>query len=235
MAVWLGGGQRCPARTRCWCSCCPASTGSGCRRVSSSWWRSRSACSARQVPHGCSDGLGLAPRRWRRSRSGRAIVIEGYGGPMQMAPFNPDQRTRATLNTWLRHGPPGAVLEIPIAGPELSPFTLVYRSNTLFHRHPIINGYSGYGYALQDFLGGPGSPIGEPDALPDLLTALREIGVRYVVVHPALLRPAEARLARSGPARRCNRPDGGRPGIRDAVRRRHCVEVPAGAGEAARR
>ena len=59
--------QRCPARTRCSCSSCPASMGSGCRRVSSSSWRSRSACSARQVPHGYSAGFGLAPRRLRPS------------------------------------------------------------------------------------------------------------------------------------------------------------------------
>ena len=116
---------------------------------------------------------------------GAAIVIEGYGGPMAMVAFQPDQRTRAPLNTWLRQAPPGGLLEIPIAGPDLSPFTLVYQYNTLFHRHPVINGYSGYGYALQDFLGGPGSPIGDPDAIPGLLTALREIGVHYVVLHPS--------------------------------------------------
>jgi hypothetical protein len=84
------------------------------------------------------------------------------------------------------------VLELPIVGPAFEPFTLAYQYNTLLHGHPIVNGYSGYGYALQDFLGGPGSPLTEPEALPGLLDALRAIGVRYVVVHQPLFsdRPA---------------------------------------------
>jgi hypothetical protein len=114
---------------------------------------------------------------------GTAIVLEGYGGPLAMPPFRHDQPVRAQLNEWMRSGPPGGVLELPIAGPDLEPFTLVYQYNTLLHGHPIVNGYSGYGYGLQDFLGGPGSPLGDPEALPGLIEGLREIGVRYVVLH----------------------------------------------------
>lgn len=118
--------------------------------------------------------------------TGLALTLEGYGGSMYMAPFRPDQPSRAGLDGWLRESPPGGVLELPIAGPALEPFTLVYQYNTLRHGHPIVNGFSGYGYGLQDFLGGPGSPLREPDALPGLLAGLRAIGVRCVVVHPAL-------------------------------------------------
>jgi hypothetical protein len=119
--------------------------------------------------------------------AGSVIVLEGYGGPLRMVPFDHNQRPRALLNEWIRNGPSGGVLELPIAGPTLEPFTLVYQYNTLFHRHPIINGYSGYGYALQDFLGGPGSPVREPELLPEVVGGLRSIGVRFVVVHQSII------------------------------------------------
>jgi len=139
--------------------------------------------------------LGSAGAAWLLSRLGSrtglaaaaaigaAIVLEGYGGPLPMVRFQHDQLGRARLNAWIRSGPPGGVLELPIVGPAFEPFTLSYQYNTLLHGHPIVNGYSGYGYGLQDFLGGPGSPLGDPDALPGLLGALRTIGVRYVVLH----------------------------------------------------
>ena len=114
---------------------------------------------------------------------GAAIVLEGYGGPLPMVRFPHDQLGRARLNAWIRGGPPGGVLELPIAGPAFEPFTTAYQYNTLLHGHPIVNGYSGYGYGLQDFLGGPGSPLGDPDALRGVLDGLQAIGVRYVVLH----------------------------------------------------
>jgi hypothetical protein len=150
---------------------------------------------------------------------GAAIVVEGYGGPIDMVPFRSDQRTRADLNRWLRAAPAGGVLELPIVGPGLAPFTLGYQYNTLLHGHPVINGYTGYGYGLQDFLGGPGSPLRDPAALPDLLSGLRTIGVRYVLVHrslyfdqpglgwpdpTALVEAIEAAPGTTGPGRRYN-------------------------------
>lgn len=142
--------------------------------------------------------LGSAGAAWILSRLGRrtglgvaivlgaAIVLEGYGGRMRTVPFRHDQRVRAGLNEWIRIGPPGGVLELPIVGPAIEPFTLAYQYNTLLHGHPIVNGYSGYGYGLQDFLGGPGSPLSDPEALPGLLDGLRAIGVRYIVLHRPL-------------------------------------------------
>jgi hypothetical protein len=118
---------------------------------------------------------------------GGAIVLEGYGGPLYMVPFRYDQRVRADVNDWLRGRPAGGVLELPISGPALDPSTLVYQYNTLLHRHPIVNGYSGYGYGLQDFLGGPAAPLAEPDAMAGLLFGLRGVGVRYLLVHRSVL------------------------------------------------
>jgi hypothetical protein len=127
----------------------------------------------------------LRPRAARAAAIvlGAAITIEGYGGPMYLDSFRHDQPARGRLNAWIRSGPPGGVLELPAAGPKFEPFTLVYQYSALRHRHPIVNGYSGYGYALQDFLGGPGSPVNEPDALPGLIEGLRAIGVRYLVLN----------------------------------------------------
>jgi hypothetical protein len=115
---------------------------------------------------------------------GAVIVLEGYS-PLKAIPFRHDQPDRAQLNEWLRSGPPGGVLELPIVGPDFEPFTVVYQYNTLLHHRPIVNGYSGSGYGLQDFLGGPGSPVNDPEALPGLLEGLRGIGVRSVVLHQA--------------------------------------------------
>jgi len=116
---------------------------------------------------------------------GAGLVLEGYS-PMHPVPFRHDQPVRAQLNNWIRNGPPGAVLELPIVGPAVEAFTVAYQYNTLRHGRPIVNGYSGYGYGLQDFLGGAGSPLTEPDAISGMLDGLRSIGVRYVVVHQSL-------------------------------------------------
>ena len=149
---------------------------------------------------------------------GAAIVLEGYGGRMYTVPFRHDQRVRARLNEWIRSGPPGGVLELPIVGPAFEPFTLAYQYNTLLHGHPIVNGYSGYGYGLQDFLGGPGSPLADPDALPGLLDGLRAIGVRYIVLHqPLYLRSAGVGMVGPEGSRRTDRRRGGHAG--EAVQR----------------
>jgi hypothetical protein len=139
--------------------------------------------------------LGSAGAAWLFSRQrpraalatalalGAAIMVEGYGGPISLEPFRHDQPVRHQLNAWIRSGPPGGVLELPASGPEFEPFTMVAQYNALHHRRPVVNGYSGYGYALQDFLGGPGSPVNEPDALPGLVQGLRGIGVRVLVLN----------------------------------------------------
>jgi hypothetical protein len=82
---------------------------------------------------------------------------------------------------WLETQPEGAVLELPAGGTRE---TVQYMAGTLIHRHPIVNGYSGYGSALQDFFAGP--PSLEPTHADALLEAAAAIGVRYVLVHEHL-------------------------------------------------
>jgi hypothetical protein len=116
-----------------------------------------------------------------------AVVIgEGYAGPVPLAPFDARQSGREALNAWLRAAPAGGLLELPVAGPDFAPFTTTYQFNTLLHGHPVVNGYSGTGYGLQDFLADPASPLVRLFEVPDALRGLRQLGVRYLVLHRSL-------------------------------------------------
>jgi hypothetical protein len=75
------------------------------------------------------------------------------------------------------------VLELPIVAWGASP-TLTYQFGTLTHGHPIVNGYSGYGSSLQEWLGGGGSPLHDLAYLDRSLAALRAVGIRFIVIHP---------------------------------------------------
>jgi len=114
---------------------------------------------------------------------GAAVVLDGYGGPLTMVPFDASQRARSELNAWLRGGPEGGVLELPIVPFAFAPLSLTYQYNTLLHEHPVLNGYSGYGYALQDYLSNWASPLKERDEVGAVLRGLRSVGARYVVLH----------------------------------------------------
>jgi hypothetical protein len=118
--------------------------------------------------------------------AGVVLIAEGYAGPTPLAPFDPHQHDRGALNAWLGAAPPGGLLEFPAAGPGFAPFTVTYQYNTLFHRHPVVNGYSGTGYALQDFLADSASPLLRAFEVQDALHGLRRLGVRYLVLHQAL-------------------------------------------------
>lgn len=111
------------------------------------------------------------------------VLVEGTGLPVEVERFDPGQRQRAPLNDWLAGQPRGAMLELPVAGPSLAPFSLVFQYNALAHGHPVVNGYSGYGSLLQDFLGGPASPLLDLRQIAPTLEGLRGIGIRYVTLH----------------------------------------------------
>jgi hypothetical protein len=115
---------------------------------------------------------------------GAVIVIEGRSA-LTVDPFPPvDQRLDRPAYEWLRDSPPGAAIELRIAQQnDFHPFTLFYQFNTLIHRHRIVNGYSGWPSILQEFLGGPAAPFDDPAAVPEVLRALRAIGIRYLLLH----------------------------------------------------
>jgi hypothetical protein len=73
------------------------------------------------------------------------------------------------------------VLELPVGGAEVAARHLF---RTLTHGNRIVNGYSGYGSALQDFVGGP--PFTEIARIDDALTMARALGLRWIIVHPPL-------------------------------------------------
>jgi hypothetical protein len=120
-----------------------------------------------------------------------AVCFEGYSA-IPMAEVGPHGRTRDHgLYDWLRERPAGAVLELPIARLDGSYRSFVYQYNTLVHRHPIVNGWTGYTTELQQFLGSDASPFRNPDAFDESLDLLRGLGVRYVLVHPEDFDPRE--------------------------------------------
>jgi len=126
--------------------------------------------------------------RIRRGAVGATLVIlalaEGWMTPIPMLAFDPRGRPEdRAAYAWLARQPPGGVLELPILSWSLHP-TLTYQFATLLHGHPIVNGYSGYGSGLQEFLGGAGSPLHDLGRADQVLAMLRAVGVRYVVSHP---------------------------------------------------
>ena len=135
-------------------------------------------------------GFARVQARWPQRRPWLAAVVmigvfaEGWAVPMRVVAFEAKGRPQdRRLYRWLGNEPGGAVLELPIDDWAIAP-TLTYQYATLVHRHPIVNGYSGYGTALQGFLGGSASPMRELNRMSDALALLRSLGLRYVIVHP---------------------------------------------------
>ena len=120
---------------------------------------------------------------------GIVVVGEGYGGPLPMVPVEPQEDTdHNAAYEWLAASRPGAVLELPL-GPR-EPMTTYYNTRyqfaTLQHGHPIVNGFSGYLTPLFGYLKGSASPLRELGHFSELLRGLRNLGVRYIVVHKEL-------------------------------------------------
>ena len=112
------------------------------------------------------------------------IAVEGRYA-LSVDPFPPvAQRLDRDVYEWLRTSPPGAAIELRITQQnDFHPFTLFYQFNTLLHRHPIVNGYTGWPSVLQEFLGGPAALFDDPDRVGEVLEGLRAIGVRYLLLH----------------------------------------------------
>jgi F5/8 type C domain len=121
---------------------------------------------------------------------GVAAVAEGYMGPLPLERFpSADMAGDRAAYEWLATQPPGPMIELPLGEPDPA---VRYQFRTLIHGNRIVNGYSGYGSALQDFLRGPPSTEG---AGADQLAIFRALGLRYVVIHGRLYPdPAIARV-----------------------------------------
>jgi len=128
------------------------------------------------------------------------VVLEGqHGNAVTAVPLTNAKSWDVIAYNWLAAEPPGGVLELDIT--DQARFDLntrtVYQFATLRHHHPIVNGYSGWYSALQEFLGNWASPLHEPEHVGDTLRGLRALGVRYVLLHEQTFhdRKEAARLA----------------------------------------
>jgi hypothetical protein len=111
------------------------------------------------------------------------LLRDGNGGPVTIHVVDPPSRERTMLTRWMAMQPAGAVLEWPLfASRDGWTRNLPAQMASLDHARRTVNGYSGYGSALQDFIGGAGSPALSPREWPALFAGLSRIGVRIVVV-----------------------------------------------------
>jgi hypothetical protein len=126
------------------------------------------------------------------------IVLEGqHGISVTEVPGWRENTWDRVAYSWLRDSPPGGVLELDIT--ELNYFrtaTTMFQLHALEHRHPIVNGYSGWSTELQELLGARTSPLREPGRLPEVVRGLRRVGVRYVLLHQATFVEQEQELMR---------------------------------------
>jgi hypothetical protein len=135
--------------------------------------------------------LGSRSRRWAMLLAAIVIACEGYGGPLRLEAFpTRDMAVDRPAYEWLRSQPRGPMLELPVGDTQMAARHL-YR--TLVHGNRIVNGYSGYGSALQNFVGGP--PFLELPRMDDALRMARALGLRWIVVHPPLYRDPAAGAA----------------------------------------
>jgi hypothetical protein len=112
-----------------------------------------------------------------------AVVADGWAVPIPIVRYSARGRAEDRgVASWLADRAPGALLHLPLRPAEYQ--TLHYQFMTLVHGHPIVNGYSGYGTPLLEFLDSAASPLNDADRFPAAVRMLRSIGVRYVIVHP---------------------------------------------------
>jgi len=112
------------------------------------------------------------------------VVADGWAAPIDTVRYNARGRAEdRAVASWLADRSPGALLHLPIQA-EPGDHRLDYQFMTLVHRHPIVNGYSGYVTPLLEFMGSPASPLYDLARFAEAVRMLRSVGVRYVIVHP---------------------------------------------------
>jgi hypothetical protein len=112
-----------------------------------------------------------------------AIVADSWAVPLPTYPYPGRGRLEdRAAAMWLRDQPPGAVVHLPVR-PDIFQ-NLNYQYATLFHGHPLVNGFSGYGTPFQTALSVAMAPAADEQRFREALEKLRSIGVHYVVAHP---------------------------------------------------
>jgi len=111
------------------------------------------------------------------------VVADGWAVPIPIVAYAPRGRLEdRAVAEWLRGRPPGVVLHLPLTTTLFQ--ELHYQYATLFHDHPMINGFTGWPSPLLQLLRHPRAPLYDYERFPATVTMLRSIGVRYVFVHP---------------------------------------------------
>jgi hypothetical protein len=110
--------------------------------------------------------------------------------------------TRETLPPayqWLRTAAPGAVVEIPFRDFETFPFErereALRQYRSVYHWHPIANGYSGYPPLTYGLVAAMAARLPQPDAVHDLA---EYAGIRYAVVDDGTAPQLRAAWQQSG-------------------------------------
>jgi len=129
-------------------------------------------------------------RRWAAVAAmafAAVIVLEGqHRVRVREVPGWREHNWDRVAYTWLRNSPPGAAIELEITGMNyFQTTTTLFQLHALEHRHPIVNGYSGWSTQLQELLGARRSPLHEPGHVAEVVRGLRRAGVRYVLLHEA--------------------------------------------------
>jgi hypothetical protein len=132
--------------------------------------------------------LAKLPRAWGvawTAAIAAIILLEGQHGVALSRVLASDLNTwDRVAYDWLRPSPPGAALELNVSSMDhFEPFTTMYQLQSVRHRHPIVNGYSGWKSLLQEWLASDASPLKDPLQIADAVRGLRAIGVRYVLLH----------------------------------------------------
>ena len=111
------------------------------------------------------------------------VVADGWAVPIPIVAYSPRGRLEdRAIAEWLRGKPPGAVLHLPLMTAQFQ--ELHYQYATLFHDHPMINGFTGWPSPLLQLLRHPRAPLYDYARYSSTVTMLRSLGVRYVFVHP---------------------------------------------------
>jgi hypothetical protein len=111
------------------------------------------------------------------------IVADGWAVPIPIVAYSPRGRLEdRAIAEWLHGRSPGVILHLPLMTAQFQ--ELNYQYATLFHDHPMINGFTGWASPLQQLLRHPRAPLYDYARYPATVTMLRSLGVRYVFVHP---------------------------------------------------